>query len=96
MADEVYEAVTGETREYTNKAYQQMRILILEKVKFLNKYEINFWNAQNISKALWAAGMIKLFEKNKKSMTSKSTADHQNNLISGTSSLSSTKKRKRS
>jgi len=97
MADEVLEAVTGKKREYTFKAYQDMQALIMEKVETLNGNvkiipgESKF-TAEDISKALWTAGVLKLF--NHEDIIIKNS-DEEDSIIEKKSSLSPKAKRRR-
>lgn len=55
MADEVIEASTNKKRDYTMKVYENMRKILIEKLRSFNN---QFWNSELLGRALWAKSVL--------------------------------------
>lgn len=53
MADEVIESTTNKKRDYTMKMYENMRAILLEKLKTC-KFQSDIWTPELLGRALWA------------------------------------------
>mmetsp|Transcript_13253 Transcript_13253/g.13314 ORF Transcript_13253/g.13314 Transcript_13253/m.13314 type:complete len:267 (+) Transcript_13253:126-926(+) len=60
MSDEVLETCTGRKREYTLKAYENMRAVLCTKATNSSKVWTNEWTAEDLGQALWAHAIISL------------------------------------